>query len=299
MSRTIDCVWPLQAALGEGPLWSADEGCLWFVDIKQCQIHRFAPATGAAQSFPAPSAPGFIVPHSGGGFIVGLKTGLHRFYPERGGFELLATLEDPGLDNRLNDAHVDARGRLWFGSMHDGEARETGALYRLDEHGIQRLDAGYVITNGPAVCPAGRHFYHVDSVRRLIYVFDLDAAGSLHDKRVLIEIEPAGGHPDGVCVDAQGCLWVALYGGWALRRYSPGGEWLDTIKVPCAQVTKGALGGADRCTLYITTARQNLGPVELEEQPLAGGLFAIRVDTPGLQQYAVNPLRTLTQRGAL
>jgi len=290
MPAGAECVWALGATLGEGPHWSAAENCLWFVDIRQQKIHRFDPATRAARSWTAPAQPGFIAPLAGGGFIAGLKTGLHLFdhRREHGRFELLATVEDPVLDNRLNDAHVDSRGRLWFGSMHDGEQELSGALYCLDEQGIvRRLDDGYCITNGPAVSPEGRTFYHVDTLRRVICAFDLGADGGLSNKRVFATIEPHAGYPDGLSVDAEGGVWIALYGGWGVRRYSHRGELLDVVKLPCANVTKAAFGGADRRTLYITSARKGLTAAELTAQPLAGGLFALRVDAPGLPQNEV------------
>lgn len=284
----IECVWQLGAELGEGPIWSEADHCVWFVDIKQQRIHRFDPRTGLGSTWKAPAPAGFVVPIAGGGFVAGLKTGLHRFDPSDGSFALLKTLEDPSLDNRLNDGYVDSRGRLWFGSMHDPEQHLSGALYRLDERGtIRRVDDGYCITNGPAVCPEGRTLYHVDSMQRVIYAFDIDARGDLHHKRPFTTIEAGGGYPDGICVDALGGLWVALFGGWGLRRYSPSAELTDTVSLPCANVTKAAFGGSDRRTLYITSARKGLTAEELGAQPLAGGLFALRVATPGMPQYEV------------
>jgi D-xylonolactonase len=288
MPADVECVWALGALLGEGPVWSAAENCLWFVDIKQHKIHRFDPATRSAHSWDAPAQPGFIAPLAGGGFIAGLKTGLHRFDQQHGRFDLLATVEDPALDNRLNDGHVDSRGQLWFGSMHDGEQRLSGALYCLDTQGaVRRVDDGYCITNGPAVSPGGRTLYHVDTLQRVIYAFDINDAGELDSKRVFTTIEPGSGYPDGLSVDAEGGVWIALYGGWGLRRYSPRGELIGAVRLPCANVTKAAFGGADRRTLYITSARKGLSAAELAAQPLAGGLFSLRVDAQGLPQYQV------------
>jgi D-xylonolactonase len=119
------CVWELGAELGEGPVWLRHS--LWFVDIKGLKVHRFTPATGETRSWTAPAQPGFVVPTAAGGWIAGLKTGLHSFDPETGRFELMTAVEDAALGNRLNDGYVDAKGRLWFGSMHDGETHETGA----------------------------------------------------------------------------------------------------------------------------------------------------------------------------
>ena len=148
-----ECVLRCACELGEGPVWR--DKSLWFVDIKGLRIHRYEPGTSAAWSWMAPAQPGFIAPRPDGTWIAGLKTGLHRFDPASGRFDLITTVEDPALDNRLNDGAVDAKGRLWFGSMHDGESNPTGALYRLDSGKPVRLDEGYAITNGQASAPTG------------------------------------------------------------------------------------------------------------------------------------------------
>jgi sugar lactone lactonase YvrE len=282
----VACVWDLGAELGEGPVWSARDEALWFVDIKGKQVHRFSPASGQTRSWSAPSNPGFLAPVAGGGWLAGLKSGLHRFDPESGGFTLHAAVEPGRPDNRLNDGHVDAEGRLWFGSMHDPETEPTGALYRLDRSGLQAVDREYVITNGPAISPDGRTLYHTDTLKRVIYAFDRDG-GALSGRRVFAAIEDGAGYPDGPAVDAEGCVWTGLFGGWGLRRYAPNGELLGFVRFPCANVTKPAFGGADLKTLYVTTAWKGLSPAERAAQPLAGGLFRLAVDTPGLPQHEV------------
>lgn len=292
MGEIPQCVWQLDATLGEGPIWSSAERCLWFVDIKQQQIHRFDPAAGASRSWTAPAQPGFIVPtatrtDAPRSFIVGLKTGLHRFVPETSAFELLTQIEDPALNNRLNDACVDAQGRLWFGSMHDDELNLTGALYSFDRHGLRKHDTGYCITNGPAIGPDGRTLYHTDTLQRVIHAFDLSAAGELSNKRVFARIAPERGYPDGPVVNRNGELWTGLFGGWGLLRYAANGQLLGHLRLPCANVTKGCFGDDDLRTLYVTTACKGLSDAQLIEQPLAGGLFAVRVATPGQMQYEV------------
>lgn len=292
MTAELQCLWRVEATLGEGPVWSTTEQCLWFVDIKQQLIHRFDPASGETRSWSAPAQPGFIVPIAARGnaprsFIVGLKTGLHRFYPDTERFELLLRVEDPALNNRLNDACVDTHGRLWFGSMHDDEQTLTGALYSFDHHGLRRHDSGYCITNGPAFSPDGNTLYHTDTLQRAIYAFDVSADGLLHDKRVFARIAPELGYPDGLVTDMNGELLTGLFGGWGLLRLSVAGQVLEHVKLPCANVTKACFGGADLRTLYITTARKGLSAEQLAEQPLAGSVFSVRATTPGLPQQEV------------
>ncbi len=281
---TPDCIWPVQAALGEGPVWW--NGALWFTDIKQHKIHCFEPA-GAKRSWDAPSPVGFIAPFGNGHFLAGAKTGLYDFDPAGGAFSLIRTVEPQHPGNRLNDGAVDAKGRLWFGSMDDDESAASGKLYRLDAGGLAVMDSGYVITNGPAFSPDGRTLYHTDTLEKVIYAFDTGEDGMLRNKRIFVRIEEGAGYPDGPVVDAQGCLWTGLFGGWAARRYSPGGALLQSVKFPVANVTKIAFGGAEFKTVYATTARKGLSPEDLAAQPQAGGLFRFQADVPGLPQSAL------------
>jgi len=284
----VECVWPLGAVLGEGPLWSTAEQALWFVDIKAPAIHRYHPATGAQRSWAAPARVGFIALTHDGGMLAGLKTGLHRFNPETGNFTLLHVVEPHAPNNRLNDGFVDSEGFLWFGSMDDTEEEPSGALYQLGDEGCIRRDPGYIVTNGPAESPDGRTLYHTDTLAGTIYAFDRARNGQLSNKRVFVHVPAGGGYPDGPIVDVEGCVWTGLFGGWGLKRYSPAGELLDEIRLPCSAVTKAAFAGDDLRTLYITTAHVALSPEERRQQPLAGGLFRARVSVPGLLQGTVS-----------
>lgn len=284
---TPQCLWPVGALLGEGPVWHGAEQALYFVDIKGRHIHRLCVASGRRDSWATPGQPGFIVPQGRGSLVCGMDHGLHGFRPDQPlatRFMRLLPVEPDLPGNRLNDGHVDASGRLWFGSMDDGETEASGALYSFDIHqGLVQRDSGYVISNGPATSPCGRILYHTDTVRRRVFAFDLASDGTLSRKRIFLE--PRGpGHPDGMAVDAEGCLWVAFFGGWRIDRYAPSGRLLDSVRLPCANVTKLAFGGQDLRTVYVTTARKGLTQGELEQQPLAGGLFSFRVAMAGLGQ---------------
>jgi xylono-1,5-lactonase len=283
----VECVWPVEAILGEGPLWSAAEQAVWFVDIKAPAIHRYHPASGDKRTWMAPARVGFVLPTTGGGFIAGLKTGLHRFNPETGNFTLLHVVEPHAPNNRLNDGFVDRQGFLWFGSMDDTEEEPSGALYQLGDMGCLRRDLGYVVSNGPAESPDGRVLYHTDTLAGIIYAFDRARIGTLTNKRIFTRLPPGGGYPDGPIVDAEGCVWTGVFGGWGLQRYSPNGEPLQKIRLPCSAVTKAAFAGDDLRTLYITTAHVALNAEERKQQPLAGGLFRAHVDVPGLPQGVV------------
>jgi sugar lactone lactonase YvrE len=272
--------------LGEGPIWW--DGALWFTDIKQRRIHRFDPERETHQSWGAPSEVGFLAPLQNGHFIAGAKTGLFDFDSTSGAFTFMRAVEPDSPGNRLNDGAVDAMGRLWFGSMDDGEGRATGKLYCLDRGALRVMDEGYVITNGPAFSPDGRTLYHTDTLKKRIFAFDIGEDGTLLNRRVFVEIEEGAGYPDGPVVDAQSCLWTGLFGGWAVRRYAPDGALLQTIRFPVANVTKIAFGGPDLSVIYATTARKGLDDAGLAEQPLAGALFRLQTDAHGL---AATPVR--------
>lgn len=281
MSREVQCVWDLAATLGEGPVWV--DGALWFVDIKKKTIHRYHPPTGSKQSWDCPEQIGFLLPAQDGAFVAGLESGLHRFDPADGSLSLIAPVENDLPGNRLNDGVVDPFGRLWFGSMDNGETGATGRFYSY--HRGKLLDSGLppiAITNGPAVSPDGGTLYWVDTLGRTIHASNLRSDGALDGTRLFATIEQDGGFPDGPTVDSEGCVWISLFFGWEARRYSPAGELIDRVRFPASNITKIAFGGKDLRTVYATSARHGLKAAALAEQPLAGGLFEFQVDVPGL-----------------
>lgn len=295
MRAGVECVWPLAAQLGEGPVWLAPSSELWFVDIKGSRIHCFG-ENGARSSYATPEFAAFIFPCAQGSFICGLKSGLYRFDRNDGQFRLIARVDAQHPDNRLNDGCIDAAGRLWFGTMDNEERDTSGSLYRYSGGSLAQMDDGYVITNGPAMSPDGRTLYHVDTVNRQLLAFDVDGSGALAGKRLFAQIERPGTYPDGPTVDCEGNVWIGLFGGWGVDCYSPQGRLLHTLPLPVARCTKVAFGGEDLKTLYITTASTGLSAAELAQQPLAGGLFRVRVDTPGLPQNLFGAPSVLTNR---
>ena len=276
-------VWPIAAELGEGPVWVERDRALWFVDIKRQQIHRYDPADGAKRSWPAPEQVGFVFPAERGGFLAGLQSGLYHFDEATGAFELIVAVESGLPTNRLNDGVVDPEGRLWFGTMDNGERAKSGAFYCFAGRELTRTPIdGIAITNGPAVSPDGRLLYVVDTLKGTIDLADIRDDGTLGERRPFVRIDPKHGHPDGPTIDAEGCVWISLYAGWEARRYSPAGELLERVRFPVANITKLALGGDDLRTAYATTARQLLSPEEIARQPQIGDLFEFRVDVPGV-----------------
>jgi sugar lactone lactonase YvrE len=276
-------VWELEAELGEGPVWVERDRALWFTDIKRLRIYRYDPMTGEQQSWHAPEQVGFVLPVESGGFIAGLQSGLHRFDPSMRSFEPLIEVEPDRPANRLNDGVVDPAGRLWFGTMDNGEREKSGSFYCYDHGQLSRTNlTGISITNGPCVSPDGKTLYWVDTLGGTISACEIGEDGALGSSRLVVKIDPKEGYPDGPTIDGEGCIWIGLYAGWEARRYSPSGEFLESVRFEVANITKIAFGGPDLRTAYATTARQLLKPEQLKAQPLAGGLFEFRVDVPGV-----------------
>ncbi|MBB4857407.1 sugar lactone lactonase YvrE [Novosphingobium chloroacetimidivorans] len=280
-----EAVWHLDAALGEGPVWLPEEQALWFVDIKRGHLHRFHPQTGSAETFEVGGNPSFVVPTDDGGLVIGSRDKVLRADGGRLG-PIVATLDQPA-DNRTNDAAVDSLGRLWIATMHDPEEAETGTLWCLDGATLRHAGTSAVVTNGPAITADARTLYHVDSGARTISRYPVDAEGRLGEPEPFVTLGQDEGYPDGIVLDSEDCVWVALWDGWGVRRYAPDGTMLLHVPLPCARVTKLALGGPDLRTAYVTTARVGLDDAALAEQPLAGSLFTFRVDVPGRPQPAM------------
>lgn len=271
------------ATLGEGPVWDAGRGCLWFVDIKGHKLHRFDPAAGELREWAAPEEPGWAIPLAEGTLMVGAKDGVHRFDADGGAFELLHPVEPDIPGNRLNDAAVHPDGSVWFGTMDNAEEAATGGYYRLSGGECTALDAdAMVITNGPAFSPSGDTAYLVDTLERAILAAPVGPDGLPGEARLFARLPQDMGHPDGPVVDSEGTVWVGLFGGWGVARFAPDGTLLGRVEFPVANVTKIAFGGADLRTVYATTARKGLTDAELADQPQAGDLFVFEVDVPGL-----------------
>lgn len=280
-----ECIWTVGATLGEGPVWHAEKHALYFVDIKEHKVHRCGEDGGLRQSWSLPGEVGFALPMRGGDFVCGLPGQLMRFSFDSGALDLMHEVETDLPGNRLNDGYIDRHGALWFGSMDNAEVRPSGSLYRVQRKGLpRRKDKGYVITNGPACSPDGRTFYHTDTLEKVVYAFDIDDTGHLSNKRVFVRITGEG-YPDGTTVDSDGAVWIALFAGARVERYSAQGELIDTVPMPCSNITKIAFGGHDLRTVFVTTARKGLSEEALAAEPLAGGLFRFRVPTPGQIQH--------------
>lgn len=277
---------PPRDQLGEGPFWSEAEQALYWVDIAGRWAHRIDPATGEGRSWRTPSSCSAIVPGARGP-IVALVDGLHRLDPESGAVSPFARPDaDPG--NRSNEMRCDPLGRIWLGTMAnnlgpEGEpvplAGASGSFFCVEPDGRwTRMLSDIAITNSLAWSPDGRRMYCADTVKQTIWSFAYDPEGPrLSDRRVFVEGGPGG--PDGSAMDEDGCLWNARWGAGRVIRFTPDGRIDREIFLPAAQPSSCCFGGADRKTLYVTSARQELEG--LAPDSLDGTVFAVRVGVAG------------------
>ncbi|MDO9489742.1 MAG: SMP-30/gluconolactonase/LRE family protein [Sphingomonadaceae bacterium] len=269
------CVWDVGARLGEGPVWDARDAGLWFVDIEAPAIHRYGLADARRDRFTPPWRVSAIWPRAAGGFVAHGEAGFATIDPAAGRYDLFHATEPERPGNRSNDGKIDPAGRFWSGTMDDAKTEAVGALYRLDpDRRVTRIDDGYHITNGPAFSPDGRTMYHTDTLRRTVYAFDIAADGSASGKRDFLSFgDETIGNPDGMTIDSDGCLWIAFWGGWCVRRYAPDGAPIGECRVPALQVTSLAFAGTALDRLFVTSAADGLE--RRAEHALAGALFEI------------------------
>jgi sugar lactone lactonase YvrE len=284
------------AVLGEGPYWVPEDDCLLWVDIRRGQLHRTYFPSGDTVSLDLGAASAAF-PAVGGGILTAGGDQLALHLPAERGEQWTTRViaEVPSREGvRFNDAGVDPAGRVWVGSMHTDETEPLGELYRLDPGGVlTTVVKNVTVSNGLGWSPDGTRLYYVDSPQRRIDQFDYDpASGEVFNRRVLADLSAFDGVPDGLTVDADGFLWVAIWGGGVLRRFGPDGTQDAVIPVPVSQPTSCAFGGPGMTDLYVTSARVGLTEAELEAQPLAGRLLRLRpgpVGLPSSTTYAVIP----------
>ena len=263
----------VHAVLGEGPVWVERETALYWLDIKGLKIFRLD-SLGGITEWATPMRVGSIVPRASGGFIGGTEHGIAEIDLDSNRFDIILNPEEDQPGNRFNDGKLDRQGRFWAGTMDDSEHADSGTLYRLDRDlNLTAFDRGYRVTNGPAFSPDGKFMYHNDSARQVTFRFELGADGEFGERRAFLQFGRGDGFPDGMTVDSEGCLWIAFWDGWCLRRYSPEGEWLETIRMPLERPTSCTFGGRDLDQLYISSAKIDLDEQAMAMQPNAGGLF--------------------------
>ena len=283
---TVEPVGDVVAGLGEGPCWDAATRTLLWVDIPGGAVHRTDPVSGQTTTTWLGAPVSAVLPDRSGDLVVLRRDRIVRL----GTGEVLGALDlDPAV--RFNDAKCDPSGRLWAGTMHTAKQPGTAALYRLDPDGLRAVVSAVTISNGFGWSPDRTRMYYIDTPTRCVDVFDVSAAGELANRRHLVDLrdeDPSVGRPDGMTVDRDGMLWVALIGGAALRRYRPDGVLDRVVPLPVSHPTSCAFGGPDGGDLFVTTARDPVPDTERAAQPLAGRLLRLR---PGPTGDAATPYR--------
>lgn len=269
------------ARLAEGPLWDARSGRLGWIDVLSSQVLLTDIATGQTEVIEVPSHVGAIAPRAAGGFVAALQDGF--WVVGDGPTRRITSVAEARPSLRFNDGKCDPAGRFWAGTMAYDETPGAGALYRLDpDGGTSLMLDGVTISNGLAWSLDGRTMYYIDTPTRRIDAFSYSpATGELSNRRPVIAIPAEVGLPDGMTIDAEGGLWVALWGGGAVHRYLEG-RLAQVISLPVSQPTSCTFGGAELDELFVTSAREGLSLEQRAAEPLAGAVFRVRPGVRGL-----------------
>jgi sugar lactone lactonase YvrE len=283
----IACAVEAHDALGESCLWCPSTGKVWWLDIRKPCLQSYDPATSEHRVVLLNGRDcGCIVRRASGGFVLAMNHGLHHFDPLTGQTEFLLHSEPQQPENRYNDGRCDRRGRLWIGTMDMALRRASGSFYRIDaDRSWRRLFDGITVPNSTAFSPDDRTLYFADTPRHVIWAFDLDIdAGDIANRRVFADLSARNGLPDGSCVDAEGFLWNAEFGGHRVVRYAPDGRPDRTIELPVTNPTCCCFGGPALDTLYVTSAAQPANPGRVPASPMEGALLALDVGVRGLPE---------------
>lgn len=289
MPVTAEPVGDVTAVLGEGPYWRPEDEALLWVDVARGLLHMTRVQLGETITIELdPVSAAF--PAVGGGIVTagGHRLTLRATRPGEG-WAGRTIAEAPARDGvRFNDASVDPAGRVWVGSMDIKEKDPLGTLYRLDTGGtLTPVVKGATVSNGIGWSPDGTRMYYNDSPLRRIDMFDYDqATGEAFGGRMFADLSGADGFPDGLTVDADGYVWVAMFAGGALRRFTPAGHQDAVLPLPVSQPTSCAFGGPGMADLFVTTAYRDLSEAQRAAQPLAGRLLRLRPGPIGLPSSA-------------
>lgn len=274
-----------QNKLGEGAIWNAATQEFVWIDIEG---EAFFISDGNPQSIRKVALDkriGTIVPDNKGNFVIALENGIYHIDRETEKLTLLSDPEQALPNNRMNDGKCDPAGRLWVGTMSMKNEGAVGALYRVEADGkTSKMVEPVSISNGIIWSLNHKTMYYIDTSLGNVRAYDYDqVSGDISNERVIIEVPQSMGYPDGMTIDAEGKLWIALWNGHAVSRWDPEtGQLLQKIEVPALNVTSCAFGGPDLETLYITSARIATSSEQLETYPEAGGVFTVKPGVKGV-----------------
>jgi len=282
IEQLVDC----RCAVGEGPVWDHRDGALLWIDIVPGDVFHMDRATGETSSMRLGQEVSAVLPRASGGYLLTLQDGVFAVDRIEEGAPLIevVAIEADRPENRLNDAKCDAAGRLWGGTLARDATPGAGSLYRIDaDHRVTRVLDGVTLSNGLGWSPDNTRMYYADSVPRTVDVLDFDlASGEVSNRRRFADIPEGLGTPDGLSVDREGYVWLAVWGSGAIYRYAPDGTVADVIAMPSKDVASCCFGGPDLADLYVTTAWVELSDAERDADPFAGGVYRLRPAVHGL-----------------
>ena len=283
-SAGVEVFADLRADVGEAPHWDERSRTLLFVDLTGGMVFRYDQSGVRLGSFSVGQEVGAVVPRRDGGLVLAVRDGIAVTTESGEGLQLTAPVERDIPGNRMNDAKCDPAGRLLAGTMAFDLSPHSAALYCVEpDWSFERIVPDVTQSNGIAWGPGGSRMYFIDSATHGVDVFDYDVdTCSASNRRRLVTIDPAHGIPDGMAADDKGNLWVACFGGAAVRCYSPAGALLDEIFFPVTQVTSCAFGGSGLADLYVTSAAYRLSADQLKKEPHAGATFICRPGADGM-----------------
>ncbi len=273
-----------QMELGECPVWDAERGVLFWMDIIGQELHSRHWSSGRLDRKPLAALGGGLALTNDGSLIAGLQTGVYRLEPENGLAEFVVAPEPAKPENRINEMKCDPRGRVWFGTMSTRGRIPVGALWRMDLSGsLSCVFEPITVPNTLAWVPGKDRFLFADSVLKTIWACGYEpVSGDVTGRSVFVDCSDYRGIPDGCAIDEEGCAWIAEFGGGCVRRYDPDGCVIATVTVPATQVTTCCFAGQSLDQLVIVTAKRLLNDAQRKEQPEAGNLFICDPGTRGL-----------------
>ncbi|EHK76512.1 putative senescence marker protein-30 (SMP-30) [Sinorhizobium meliloti CCNWSX0020] len=287
MGPRFECIVDCRNTLGECPLWSAEDQCLWWIDVADPRLWKFVPSSLEVSSWRLTKPPAALVLRPEGGLLVIFRKGfsvIDRLQPG----DVIDQEHPLNLgEDRFNDGRVDAAGRIWIGSMDRKLVRPLGRLYSFSEGTLSPMDEGFALSNGIGWSPDWRTMYFAETQARSIYAYEFDLdRGAISNRRIFASTSGEGG-PDGLCVDSDGNVWVAVFGGGRIERYSPSGEPLGPLELPNAHPTSCTFGGRELDTLFVTSSTMKIDGGSVGEQEFPGGLWSVRLPNVNGQLEAV------------
>lgn len=290
-TSNVELVLNTKSELGEGAIWNFKTGELMWVNIKGKILNFYNPITGNNKEMFTGQMIGTVVPTKSGKVLVALQNGIYAFEIKTGSKKLIVDPEEQLPNNRFNDGKCDPSGRFWAGTMSTIGEKKAGLLYRLNtDNTIHKMVEAVSISNGIVWSADKTKMYYIDTPTQKVMAYDYNnKTGDISNPVVAVEIPNNMGSPDGMTIDENGNLWIALWGGFAVACWNPeSGNLVKTVKVPAKNVTSCAFGDNDLETLYITTAREDNSIEELEKYPHSGGVFKTRPGVKGVEAFFFN-----------